>query len=271
MTDHARAVGVSLVAAAVMLLLAPTSGRAEQGRGGQAAAAPSPRAVAPIDLTGYWISLVTDDWRWRMMTPPKGDYLYLPLNAEARRVADLWDPAKDEAAREQCRGYGAAAIMRVPGRLHVTWENDTTLRIDTDAGMQTRRFFFGGSPAPSGEPTWQGRSVAQWEFAGGARRGRGEGPYGAAPGVPQRRQGSLKVVTTQMRPGYLRKNGVPYSGNAVLTEYFAVISGAQGEQYLVVTEMLEDPQYLTAPYVKSVQFKKQANASGWDPAPCSAR
>src|SRR3984893_10298650 len=110
-----------------------------QGRGGgQAGPPPSPRDAAPMDLTGYWVSIVTEDWRYRMVTPPKGDYAAVPLNPEGRKVADTWDPAKDEAAGNRCKAYGAAAIMRVPTRLHFTSENDNTLRIETDAGTQTR-------------------------------------------------------------------------------------------------------------------------------------
>jgi hypothetical protein len=195
----------------------------------------SPRAAAPVDLTGYWVSVVTEDWRWRMVTPPKGDYSSVPLNDAGRSVADTWDPAKDEAAGQQCRSYGAPAIMRVPGRLHLTWENDTTLRIETEAGTQTRLLRFGPVQAQGGEPTWQGQSAAQWELAGGRPR------RGAAPS----RGGSLKVVTTRMRPGYLRKNGVPYSGNAVLTEHYSRTMHENGDSWLIVTTIVEDPQYLT--------------------------
>ena len=102
----------------------------------------SGKADAPIDITGYWVSIVTEDWRYRMVTPAKGDYASVPLNAEARKVADAWDPAKDEAAGDQCKSYGAAAIMRVPGRLHITWDGETALKMETDAGTQTRMFEF---------------------------------------------------------------------------------------------------------------------------------
>ena len=135
------------------------------GRGGRGGPPQTPRAAAAIDMTGYWVSVVTEDWKFRMVTPPKGSFGGVPLNPEGRRVANTWDPAKDEAAGQQCRSYGAAALMRVPGRLHITWENDTTLRIDTDAGTQSRVFHFGGSPPPAAEPSWQGYSVAEWEYA----------------------------------------------------------------------------------------------------------
>ena len=225
------------------------------------------RAIAPVDLTGYWVSIVTEDWRWRMITPAKGDYASVPLNAEAERVANTWDPAKDEAAGEQCRSYGAPAIMRVPGRLHITWDSDNALRIDTEAGTQTRLFRFGATPGSDpksgsdpAEPTWQGHSAAQWEPAGGGRRG-------AAP-TPA---GSLKVVTTGMRPGYLRKNGVPYSANAVVTEYYNRTHEDNGDGWLIVTTIVQDPQYLNGRFFTSTHFKKLPDASGWKPTPCTAR
>src|SRR5439155_16676480 len=177
--------------------------------------ATSPQAAAPIDLTGYWVSLVTDNWTYRVITPPKGDYLYLPLNAEARRIADTWDPAKDEAAGEQCKGYGPVGVMRMPTRLHITWQTANILKLDTDTGTQTRLLHFGTAEAQTVPRTWQGYSIAEWQFPG---MGRGRGVQGGTS-----KTGTLKVITTQMRPGYIHKNGVPYSENAVLTEYFTIV------------------------------------------------
>ena len=231
-------------------------------RGGRAGGlAPAPQAAAPVDLTGYWVSVVADDWRWRMETPPKGDVLYLPVNSEGRRVAEAWDPAQDEATGQLCKAYGAPGLMSLPGRLHITWENDNTLKIETDTGRQTRRLHFAVPNTVPITPSLQGYSVAQWEFAGGRA---------ASDGQPAR-GGSLKVVTTSLAPGYFRKNGVPFSGDAVLTEYVARVSGQQNDEYLLVTKILEDPQYLNAPYVRTVQFKKQNNATGWNPTPCAAQ
>jgi hypothetical protein len=229
------------------------------GRGAAPASAATGRSQAPYDLTGYWVALVTDDWRYRMLTPPKGNADFMPVNAEARKVMDAWDPAKDEASGEACRAYGAAGVMRLPGRLHITWEGDNTLRMDLDAGTQTRRFVF-GAPPPSGEPTWQGTSTARWMFPPVGRGGRG--------GSPQ--TGQLVVTTTRMRPGYLRKNGVPYSANATLTEYFLRLVD-EGQEYLAVTTMVDDPQYLAQPYIKTYQYKKQPDGAGWNPTPCSAK
>ena len=119
------------------------------------AAAPpkSAKDAAPVDLTGYWVSIVTEDWRWRMVTPVRGDFASIPLNAEARKVGEAWDPTKDEASGQQCKSYGAPAIMRIPGRIHITWQDDNTLKIDTDAGTQTRVFHFGVPPPANTQPS----------------------------------------------------------------------------------------------------------------------
>jgi hypothetical protein len=242
-----------------------------QGRGGRGGAPPvpvSPREAALVDLTGYWVAVVTEDWRFRMVTPPKGDYASVPLNPEGRRVADTWDPAKDEAAGEQCKSYGVGNVMRVPGRFHFTWDNDNTLKAEADAGTQTRLFHFGAVPPQTGEATWQGYSAAQWE-GGPAGRGGQNGPPPTQPA--QNRGGSLKVVTTHMRPGYLRKNGVPYSGNAVVTEYYDRTMESNGDSWLVVTTIVDDPQYLQQPFITSTHFKREADGSKWNPTPCTAR
>ena len=234
----------------------------QRGRGDQPVV-PAPKAAAPVDLTGYWVSVVTEDWRYRMVTPPKGERPGIPLNAEGGRVTNAWDPAKDEAAGEQCKAYGAAGVMRAPGRLRITWPDDNTLQVETEAGTQTRVFRFGARQAASdpAQPSWQGDSVAQWEPAGGGRRGRGAAPQG----------GSLKVVTTRMRPGYLQKNGVPYGANAVLTEYFSRTMEPNGDSWLIVTAIVDDAQYLNVPFIRSTHFKKLPDTSAWEPEPCSSR
>jgi len=255
---------------AVLFLAVPVFVYAQAGRGGRGGPAPTPRAMAPIDLTGYWVSLVTEDWRFRMVTPPKGDYSSLPLNAAGQKLADAWDPARDERDGAQCKSYGAPAIMRVPGRLHITWADDHTLKIETDAGEQTRLLHFGNWKG-SGEATWQGESIASWD--GLAQPGRG----GEIPGpVGGQLRGSLKVVTTNIKPGYLRKNGVPYSANTVLTEYYDTFPESNGPEskgdvWLIVKTIVDDPTYLNQPFITSTHFKKIAGASGWNPTPCTSR
>jgi hypothetical protein len=289
------------------------------GRGGAPAGPPpTAQASATVDLIGYWVSLVTEDWRWRMKVPMKGDVSSIPVTQAAREAAGAWDPAKDEAEGNQCKAYGAAAIMRVPTRVHITWQDPNTLKLETDAGMQTRLFRFeeAAANAPPGERTWQGVSVAEWEpQPGGGRGGRGGrggplpggaagpppvragGPGGAAPGPAGGRgvvpspadddaapppggrggtpqgpavRGALKVVTTNMKPGYLRKNGVPYGEKAVVTEYFHRTPETYGITYMIVTTVVEDPEHLTGPFITSSHFRKLPDtANGWDPTPCS--
>ncbi len=246
------AVRCALAAAIVtMLVTVPASA---QVRGTAAPAPPTARMAAPIDLTGQWVAVITEDWRWRMLTPARGEYASIPLTPEAKRVADAWDPARDEAAGEQCRAYGAPGLMRAPTRLRISWLDDQTLRMESDYGMQTRLFHFRGAPA-SGASSWQGVSAAQWVMAGG----RGQ------------RYGSMKSITTRLRPGYLRKNGVPYSANAVFTEYLDVHAPPNGDAWLVVTTVVTDPVYLQTPWITSLHFKKETEVSRWDPTPCNAR
>ena len=239
----------------VLAFLLPQPGVAQQ-RGRGAGPPQTPQQAAAIDLTGYWVSVVTEDWRVRMVTPPKGYYESVPMTAEARKVADAWDPAKDEAAGNQCKAYGGAAIMRMPGRLHFTWKDPNTLQMDVDAGTQTRVFHFDSKQAPAGTgKSLQGYSVAEWEYAG---RG-------------QPRKGNLKITTTNLQAGYLRKNGVPYSENATVTEYFDLLKAPNGDTWLLVVSEVTDPQYLNPSFITSTQFKKQADATGWNPTACSAR
>ncbi|HLK49396.1 MAG TPA: hypothetical protein VKT49_14745 [Bryobacteraceae bacterium] len=229
-----------------ILAVVALSSTAAQPRAG-APERSSAAAAAPLDLTGYWVAFVTEDWRFRMITPRKGDYQAVPMTPEARKIADAWDPAADEAAGNQCKAYGAGAVMRLPARFHITWQDDNTLRVDTDAGMQTRLFHFGARPPSPGARTWQGYSTAQWDA------------------------GALKVVTANLRSGYLRKNGVPYSENAAVTEYFDVAPLPGGGQVMLVSTIVDDPLYLQQPFITSSQFKKEADGSKWDPTPCTAR
>ena len=242
--------------AGVALVLFAVGGASAQRQGG--ASSSSARDLAPIDLTGYWVSYVTENWRYRMVTPAKGEYRRIPASPAALPIINAWDPVADQRAGNQCKSYGAAAIMSVPGRLHITWQDADTLRIDTDAGTQTRFLRFtarapGDKPASASRATWQGESNARWERV-------------AAPDTG----GSLRVVTSNLRAGYLRKNGVPYSERTTLSEHFDIAPLPDGGTLLLVTAIVEDPVYLNMPYVVSPHFKKEPDGSKWDPTPCSS-
>ena len=250
---------------------------AAQFPGGRGAAPPAPsgRVGAPVDLTGTWVSVVTEDWLHRMVTPDKGDYTTVEtvMNAQARKVADSWDPSMDG----RCEGYGVAGLMRLPTRLRISWQDDVTLKIESDAGQQTRLLHFAkpGVAAPTAasiasQPrTLQGYSVAAWVRSGGGEDAFLGGRVGAAGGTQP--WGSLKVVTTNMRPGWLRRNGVPYSQNTTLTEHFTRFTHPDAGDWFIVTSVVNDPTYLTQPFITSSNFRREPNDSKWNPVSCRAR
>jgi hypothetical protein len=243
----------------------------------QPPAGPPPRLsakdAAPEDITGYWVSIVTEDWRWRMQTPAKGDITSIPLNPVGRKTAEAWDPAKDEASGDQCKAYGAPGLMRLPTRLHITWQDDNTLKVETDEGTQTRLFHFsvaavGGVIAVAGPmSSRQGLSSAEWDVSHPTFMGFAPPPPPAGGKLP----GSLKVTTNRLLPGYLRKNGIPYGAGATLTEYLTRTNEANGDSWLLLTSIVEDPQYLASDFLTSDHFKREADGSKWNPTPCQAR
>src|SRR6202453_1771526 len=223
--------------------------------GGPPPGPPKPaKDIAPIELTGYWVSIVSEDWRFRMIAAPKGDFAGVPLNPAGQKVAKEWDPAKDEAAGNQCKAYGAADLMRIHTRLHITWADDNTLKIETDAGTQTRLLHFGPPQTPSGPPTLQGYSAAQWN-----------GSFGGA--FDPTKGGSLEVNTSHLAPGYLRRNGVPYSDKTTVQEFYDVIKEPEAN-WIVVKTIVSDPTYLFRTMITSTHFRKEPDAAGWKPSAC---
>ncbi|MGA2564541.1 MAG: hypothetical protein ABSF96_13345 [Steroidobacteraceae bacterium] len=252
-----RAMPQALFALLGAISVVPLHGQAAES----AASVPDARSQAPLDFTGYWISLVTEDWRFRMLVADPGDTESVPLNPEGIKAAAAWNPQQARAASDEaCRAFGAGGIMRIPGRVHITWQDANTLKIETDSGTQTRLLHFGGHAATNEAPTWQGYSVARWQGLTPQRRGVDL----------TKKEGYLQVTTTALRPGYLRTNGVPYGADTQLLEYFDSFKEANGDEYLVVTTVVNDTQYLTQPFVTSSHFRKLPDATGWDPTPCRA-
>lgn len=218
------------------------------GRGG--GGAQSAEEAAPVDLTGYWVSIVTEDWIERMSpdSPPSGTG---GGRGGGRGAAVSPDPG------EPCRVYGAAGSMRVPGRLHIAWADENTLQVDLDAGTQMRVFHFNASGPPPTQKTLQGYSVASWQTGGGGRGGRGRGGGGG----PQ--WGSLNVVTTNMMGGYLLTSRSAYSENAVLTETF-ILHSDFGQDYLTVRAQIDDG----GNRMTSSTFKREPDGSKFRPSGC---
>ncbi len=291
-------IGVLMVAAAIA---AGADVAAQRGAGGQRGAGPggppqTARARNPVDFTGTWVSVVTEDWRWRMVTAPKdaSATASIPMSGEGRKVAQAWDLDADNKAGLQCKAFGVGGIMRQPGRIRISWQDDNTLKLEFDAGTQTRLLHFDRAAQPPAEKTWQGFSRADLEGPG---VGRGAAPVGdtrvtggglpGAQGVPggggsglrgsppPRGSGrintgaDIKIVTTNFREGYLRKNGVPYSEQAVITEYIHRLpTHPNGDSWLQVITIIEDPRYLSQPYYTSTNFRLEPNDANFRPTPC---
>lgn len=259
-----RVAGLAVVA----ILGASGRAQAQQGMGGMAAEPISAREAAAqhFDLTGYWVPIITEDWLYRMVTPPVGDVpggefgRYLHPTDAAIQAAMNWDPDADATTGLECKSFGAGHIMRMPTRLHIAWENDDTLRIDTDYGEQTRMLRFRPTEADAvrDRGTWQGHSSASWE-AQGQRRGFGPGPVS--------RPGTLRVETGRMRPGYMSRNGIPYEERATMREFF-VRHDDFGDEWFTVTTILEDPENLARPHITTTHFRREADDSNWNPRPC---
>ena len=247
------------------ILCASPSLWAAQGPAAPAAKPMSAEQSAPIDLKGYWVSLITQNWRFRMLVPGPGEYADIPINEKAKRFADAWKAGPDEAAGKQCEAYGAAVLMRNPERLHISWPDSETLRVDTDSGMQTRLLHF--KPAASGTQmaaNLQGYSLAKWVMPGGAAA-----QTVAAPTASGKRYGSLQVDTNHLQPGLLRKNGVPYGAATTMTEWWDLHTEPGGDEWLSISTTVKDPEYLTGPYIYDSVFQKEPDSSKWDPEPCS--
>ena len=247
---------------------APAPGQGRGGRGAAAAAVGSARASAPVDLTGYWVSIVTEDWIERMSpdSPPSGTGGRGGFGGGGGRGGGAPAAAAPAANADPCRAYAAGGSLRVPGRLNISWVDDNTLKVDMDAGTQTRLFHFNASKPAEPQRTLQGYSVASWEtggrggFGGGGGGGRGGG--GQAPAAP--RWGSLKVVTTNMTGGYLLSNRASYSENATLTEHFTRHADF-GVEYFTVTAIVEDG---VTNRITSSTFKKEPDGSKFSKSGC---
>ena len=290
----------------LILVVVALTGALTVVQGGLVAQAPpqgQPRAprqtaqqAAIGDLTGYWVSVVNQDWRFRMITPPKGDYAQVPLTDAARKLADQFDPATYGGANYQtsgiidCRAYGAANVMRMPTRLRITWDSPNVLKIETDWGAQTRLLHFnpdrvfgdlqrdlllsdvGTGNAPR---SMQGQSVALWERPYQINAPVWQrGPAGRGGGLGTERQderqpgGSLAVLTTNVAPGWLRRNGVPYGSRTRIIEHYRTFQDPTGAQWFNVTIQVIDPEHLTRPFNTTADFRKEPNGSNWAPHPC---
>jgi hypothetical protein len=250
------------VAAFLGMTVLATSAVAQRG-GPPPGPPPSPRDAAPINLDrleGQWVAIVNEDWLWRMRVAEKGDFTSIPYNDRAREVGQAWD----ESMIGSCLAYGAAGIMRQPQRLRIEWESDSVVRLETDYGQQTRRFIF-NEPAPENTPSsLQGYSMASWEYDAAPP----VGFAGFSRSAADLQHGSMKIETSHLTAAWLRSNGAPVSANATVTEYVDVFADPNGNDWVVFTTIVHDPEYLNTDFITSSHYRRDNDRSAWDPRPC---
>ena len=229
------------------------------GRGGGGPAA-SPREAAPVDLAGTWVSLVTEDWIERMSpdSPGSGTGGGFGGGGGGGRGGGGPEPA---ASQDPCAAYGAGGIMRVPGRVRISWQDDDTLLMELDAGSQRRVIDFAADAPASAGLSLQGRSTAEWQGSGGRGRGGRGGRGGGAPN----QWGSLKIVTTNLAAGYLLTSRSWYGDGATLTELIRYHDDF-GQEYFTVTALVEQNGQTVSR--TSSTFRKEPNDSDFDAGGC---
>jgi hypothetical protein len=194
----------------------------------------SQNLLADADLTGYWDNIIQEDFGYRLAGPAVGDYSGLPINDAAKAIADNWDPEDGYKPENQCKMHGAAYIMRSPIRFFLEYEDEVTISIKIELEMgRERKIYLDGRPA-EGPPTEMGHSVGVWN---------GD---------------MLTVTTTNMTEKYIRRNGVPNSEQAVMTEHFI-----RHDNYITLISIIEDPVYLTEPLIRSVSYRKRDDEFKW--------
>ena len=187
-------------------------------------------AFAHVDLSGGWAQRFHEDLPERGAGPDIGDYLGLPINDAARLRADSWDAAKWTMPERQCEPHPADYGPRGPASMRISSTVDPVSQ-DVISWHTTlmwmlphRTIYMDGRsrPSPYAQHTWQGFSTGEWE---------GD---------------MLKVTTTHLKEGWLRRNGVPRSEKATLVEYFI-----RHGNYLTLVTVVKDPVYLTEPFVRT--------------------
>ena len=190
-------------------------------------------APAQILLSGDWLTLMHEDQPERAQGPDLGDYLGLPINDAARLRAESWDASRLTLQEHQCRVHIVPYIYFGPLQVRIWEEKDPdtqqliAIKHYISTYEQTRTIWMDGRPHPS--------EYAPHTFMGFST-GKFEGDM-------------LTVETTHIKQGWLRRNGLPESDQAALTEHFI-----RHDRYMTHVTVLTDPVYLTAPLIKTQTF-----------------
>jgi len=197
-----------------------------------AAVAVSP-ALAQIDFAGEWQPVFHEDQPERGPGPEIGDYLGLPINEAARLRGDSWDASLLTVPEHQCKPHPSDYGMRGPANTRIWKEVDAAtqqlIALHTHISWQApeRTIWMDGRPHPPefAAHTWQGFSTGKWEG------------------------NVLTITTTHLKNGWIRRNGIPRSANAVVTEHWA-----RHGDHLMWMVVINDPTYLTEPFVRTTDF-----------------
>ena len=205
-------------------------------------------AFAQMDLSGEWAPRFHEEQPERLGGPEIGDYLGIPINDAARLRADSWDASILTLPEHQCKPHPADYGVRGPANLRIWKEMDKdsqqVIAFHTHISWQApeRTIWMDGRPHPPdyAAHTWQGFSTGKWE---------GD---------------MLTVTTTHLKTGWIRRNGVPRSDRAVLTEHWI----RHGE-YLTLVSIITDPAYLTEPFIRTTNWVADPRQQ-IAPYPCEA-
>ena len=190
-------------------------------------------AFAQTDLSGSWGVRFHEDQLERAPGPELGDYLGLPSSDGARQWALSWDPSRLTLPEHQCQVHVSPYIYRGPLQLRIWEDRDPrsqkllAIKNYISTYEQTRTIWMDGRPHPPefAAHTWEGFSTGKFE---------GD---------------MLTVTTTHIKQGWVRRNGLPESDKATLTEHFF-----RHGNILTHVVYLTDPVYLTEPLVKTQNF-----------------
>ena len=202
----------------------------------------------PMDLSGEWAPLFHEDQLERIPGPDIGDYLGLPINEAARLHGDSWDASLLTLPEHQCKPHPADYSPRGPANLRIWREIDhdtqDLIAIHTHISWQQpeRTIWMDGRPHPPdyAAHTWQGFSTGKWD---------GD---------------MLTVTTTHLKMGWIRRNGIPRSDKAVLTEHFV-----RHDNVLTLISVIDDPIYLSEPFVRTTNWAIDPHQQ-IAPYPCQA-
>lgn len=190
-------------------------------------------------FVGYW-GHMGDFAGFTPSGPPIGDYQFLPLTDDGRMRAESWNPGIQSQMERQCMPHSAVWVPFGPTPLEII-DNGDHLVFRMQSNEVHRIIWMDGRehPPPYALHTWTGFSTAEWQG------------------------NTLKITTTHTKEGFLRRNGVPNSERATITEYLT-----RHDSFLTDVVVVEDPVYLQGPLVRHQTYRPLSDDTELLPYPC---